>query len=69
MDEHEWKWLAAHSEEHGSRLRAVPDAIWAEAARHHDESGLAALVVAIASINAWNRLNVTTRQVVGVWTG
>jgi hypothetical protein len=26
---------------------------------------LASLVVAIASINVWNRLNVTTRQVVG----
>ena len=30
-----------------------------------DEVELASLVVAIASINVWNRLNVTTRQVVG----
>jgi AhpD family alkylhydroperoxidase len=43
----------------------VPDEIWDEAARHYDETELAALVLAIASINAWNRLNVTTRQVAG----
>ncbi len=35
------------------------------AARHYDESELAALVLAIASINAWNRLNVITGQVAG----
>lgn len=40
----------------------VPDEIWDEAARHYDEHGLAALVISIASINAWNRLNVTTKQ-------
>jgi len=43
----------------------VPDEIWDEAARHYDERELACLVVAIAGINVWNRLNVTTRQVVG----
>jgi AhpD family alkylhydroperoxidase len=43
----------------------VPDEIWNEAARHYDEAELAALVLAIASINVWNRLNVTTRQVAG----
>jgi AhpD family alkylhydroperoxidase len=41
----------------------VPDAIWDEAARHYDEPALAALLVAIATINVWNRLNVATRQV------
>jgi AhpD family alkylhydroperoxidase len=41
----------------------VPDAVWDEAARHYDERGLAALLVAIATINVWNRLNVATRQV------
>lgn len=45
----------------------VPDDIWAEAARHYDERALGALVLAIASINVWNRLNVATRQVAGVW--
>lgn len=42
----------------------VPDAIWQEAARHYDEPALASLLLAIASINVWNRLNVATRQVV-----
>lgn len=45
----------------------VPDDIWSEAARHYDEKALAALIVAIATINVWNRLNVTTRQVAGEW--
>jgi AhpD family alkylhydroperoxidase len=44
----------------------VPDAIWAEAARHYDERALAALLIEIAAINVWNRLNVATRQVAGV---
>ena len=43
----------------------VPDAIWADAARHYDEPALAALILAIATVNVWNRLNVTTRQVAG----
>jgi alkylhydroperoxidase family enzyme len=37
--------------------------------RHYDERALAALVVSIAAINAWNRLNVTTRQLTGSFTG
>jgi AhpD family alkylhydroperoxidase len=41
----------------------VPDEVWNEAARHYDERGLAALLVAIATINVWNRLNVATKQV------
>lgn len=45
----------------------VPDDVWDEAARHYDETQLAALVLAIAAINAWNRLNVTTRQISGEW--
>ncbi|MFC4058563.1 carboxymuconolactone decarboxylase family protein [Planomonospora corallina] len=47
------------------RGEAVPDAVWEEAARHYDEETLAALVVAIATINAWNRISVTTRMVAG----
>jgi AhpD family alkylhydroperoxidase len=43
----------------------VPDEVWDEAARHYDEPELAGLVVAIAGINVWNRLNVATRQVAG----
>jgi AhpD family alkylhydroperoxidase len=49
------------------RSDAVPDAIWDEAARHYDERALAALVLSIALINVWNRLNVATRQVAGEW--
>jgi AhpD family alkylhydroperoxidase len=45
----------------------VPDEVWDEAARHYDQKQLAALVVAIASINAWNRLNATTQQITGEW--
>jgi AhpD family alkylhydroperoxidase len=46
---------------------AVPDEVWEEAARHYDERQLAGLVLSIASINTWNRLNVLTRQVSGPW--
>jgi len=45
----------------------VPDAVWDEAAKHYDERQLGALVLMIAAANAWNRLNVTTRQVAGEW--
>lgn len=47
------------------RADAVPDALWNEAARYYDEKGLTALVIAIAAINTWNRLNVMTRQGAG----
>jgi len=45
----------------------VPDDLWAEAAAHFDEQALAALILGIALINVWNRLNVATRQVAGAW--
>ena len=43
----------------------VPDELWNEAAKHYDERALAALLIEIASINVWNRLNVASRQVAG----
>jgi AhpD family alkylhydroperoxidase len=49
------------------RSDPVPDDVWDEAGRHFREPQLAALVLAIAAINAWNRLNVSTRQVGGEW--
>lgn len=49
------------------RAEAVPDELWDEAVRHYDEQTLAALIVAIATVNVFNRLNVTTRQVAGAW--
>jgi AhpD family alkylhydroperoxidase len=45
----------------------VPDEVWNDAARHYDETQLAALVLMIAAINAWNRINATTRQISGDW--
>src|SRR5215216_6392115 len=45
----------------------VPDEVWEEAARHYDEPTLAALLISIATINAWNRVNATTRQISGDW--
>ncbi len=50
------------------RPDAVSDEVWNEAARQYDESALAALVLSIAAINTWNRLNVAVRQVAGPWT-
>jgi AhpD family alkylhydroperoxidase len=47
------------------RADPVPDAIWAEAARHYDERALSGLLLAIALVNVWNRLNVPTGQVAG----
>jgi len=49
------------------RSDPVPDEVWEEAARHYDETALAGLVLAIANINVWNRLNVATRQPGGEW--
>lgn len=40
----------------------VSDQVWDEAARHYSEPQLAALVVAIATINAFNRVNASVRQ-------
>jgi AhpD family alkylhydroperoxidase len=58
--------------EAGTRLAdqsdPVPDDVYDEAAKHYDEAALAALVVCIAAINSWNRLNVISGQVAGEWT-
>ena len=45
----------------------VPDEVWDEAALRYSERQLAALVVAIASINAFNRINAATRQITGAY--
>jgi len=50
------------------RSDSVPDDVWDEAARHYDEVELSALVLQIANINVWNRLNVATRQQAGMHT-
>jgi AhpD family alkylhydroperoxidase len=46
---------------------SVSDEVWEEAARHHTEQELGGLVVSIAAINAFNRLNAVTRQPTGPW--
>jgi AhpD family alkylhydroperoxidase len=54
--------------EQGTRIAdaaGVTDEAWANAAKHHDEDQLAALVSLIALINAYNRMNVLTRQPAG----
>jgi AhpD family alkylhydroperoxidase len=47
------------------RTDPVDDKVWAEAARFYDETQLAWLVLQIATINLYNRINVATRQVAG----
>ena len=54
--------------EQGTRLAdavGVTDEAWANAAKHHDDDQLTALVFQIAVINAFNRLNVITQQPAG----
>jgi AhpD family alkylhydroperoxidase len=54
--------------EQGTRIAdaaGVTDEAWANAAKHHDEDQLAALVSLIALINAYNRMNVINQQPAG----
>jgi AhpD family alkylhydroperoxidase len=48
------------------RADPVNDEVWSEAARHYDEKAMADLILNIALINFWNRVNVPIRQVAGV---
>jgi AhpD family alkylhydroperoxidase len=54
--------LAEYATRLADQADAVPDEIWAEAAKHFDEKQLAAIVLWIATTNFFNRINVTTRQ-------
>jgi len=49
------------------RSDPVSDEVWSEAARNYDAPALAALLIAIANINVWNRLNIAVRQPAGEW--
>ncbi|GIH67669.1 carboxymuconolactone decarboxylase family protein [Microbispora siamensis] len=49
------------------RADPVPDQVWDLAAKHFDQKELAALLLNIAITNAFNRLNVPTRQQAGQW--
>lgn len=44
------------------KSEAVPDVVWDEAADHYDEKELSSLLLSIATINVWNRLNAAIRQ-------
>src|SRR5690348_3025022 len=45
----------------------VPDETWARVAEHYDDTQLGALVLHVALVNLFNRLNVSTRQPAGDW--
>lgn len=51
------------------RADQVPDGVWHEATRHYDEQALGSIVLSIAIVNLWNRLNLATRQVAGAAWG
>ncbi|MFK0286059.1 carboxymuconolactone decarboxylase family protein [Streptomyces sp. NPDC090499] len=55
--------------EQGTRVAdaagGVTDEAWANAAQHFDEEQLAALTTLVAVINAYNRINIITRQPAG----
>jgi len=51
------------------RPDAVSDELWDEVSRHYDERQLAGLVLLIASMNTWNRINAVTQQISGEWIG
>jgi AhpD family alkylhydroperoxidase len=47
------------------RRDPVSDPVWAEAEKHFDQRALAGIVLWVALTNLFNRVNVTTRQIVG----
>jgi AhpD family alkylhydroperoxidase len=47
------------------RSDAVPDDVWEDARRHFNEAQLGVIIIHIALINAWNRINVAVRQPAG----
>ncbi|AFT98663.1 carboxymuconolactone decarboxylase family protein [Nocardia brasiliensis] len=48
--------------------RGVSDEVWQQVQKHYDEDQVAALIAAIAMINAWNRMNVIARTPAGDYT-
>ena len=59
--------LAEHVTRLADKPDAVPDSVWDNAADHYDEKELSSLLLSIAAINVWNRLNAAIRQPVGAW--
>jgi len=58
--------LAEHVTRLADQFDAVPDAVWDKAVDYYDEKELSSLLISIAAINVWNRLNAATRQPVGI---
>lgn len=49
------------------RPEPVPDELWDEVRRHYDEPAVGALILEIATINVYNRINVAIRQPAGAY--
>jgi alkylhydroperoxidase family enzyme len=52
--------MLKQASETDKRLSAL---LWNESAKHYNEAELAELIISIALINVWNRLNRATRQI------
>ncbi len=62
-----WQALDSSVKLYQGATSALADRFQNEAAKHYEPPALAALLVQIAEINVWNRLNVAVRQVAGRW--
>ena len=58
--------LAEHVTRLADQFDAVPDIVWDNAVDHFDEKEISSILISIASINVWNRLNAATRQPAGL---
>jgi len=59
--------LAEHVTRLADTTDPVPDPVWDAAADVYDEKELSSLLLSIAGINVWNRLNAAIRQPVGAF--
>ncbi|WP_027928372.1 carboxymuconolactone decarboxylase family protein [Amycolatopsis benzoatilytica] len=59
--------LAEHVTRLADSTDPVPNAVWDAAADVYDEKELSSLLLSIAGINVWNRLNAAIRQPVGAF--
>ena len=59
--------LAEDATRLADRAEPVSDVVWDEAKKHYDEKTLGALILQIALINAFNRVNATIKEVAGSW--
>lgn len=60
--------LTEHATRLADRSDPIPTEIFDVAAKHFSEAQLASLVLHIALINAFNRINATTGQIAGAWS-